>query len=589
MSNLTIKQRLFVLIGTGAVFLLIFGVMAIRGMGTTVESLNAVYIDRVVPLKELKTVADDYAVLVVDASHKVRNGNISWQEGIANIDQAEERIATIWNAYKQQDLTQREAVIVDRIAPLIGSADALINELRDIFERQDMDALTALTVDDLYNVIDPVSGGFTDLVSVQLEISKEVYEQAAAAYTLTRNLLIALLILAVVGPAVMAQRLIARLAGSLRDAAEHCERLAAGDLTSKVDSNSQDEIGLVIEALNSMGMRLKSIVADVNTAAFAINTGAREIASGNMHLSERTEQQAANLEETASSMEQMTATVRQNADNAIRANKLAAEAREEAERGASVVAGARSAMTEINDSSQKISDITSVVDQIAFQTNLLALNAAVEAARAGDAGRGFAVVAAEVRVLAQRSAEAAKQIKELIEESVDKVADGSRLVGESEQTLNDIVDSIKRVSLIVSEISASSEEQSDGISQVNTAVAQMDRGTQQNAALVEEAASAAKTLEEQAVGLDQMMAYFKLDAAGGYSAASAPLPNPAPRSSHTPALTDRTPARKPNTPQLGGNPAPTASADAPAHTPKIAAPMRANQSAADPGSNWEEF
>ncbi len=589
MTNLSVKQRLFALIGASALLLAVFGGVAIMGMGSTVNALNRVYLERVVPLKDLKTIADDYAVLVVDTAHKVRNGNITWEQGTENLASAQQRTSAMWKDYKSQDLHPREQELVAGVDPLIAKADTQLARLARIFQNRDMEALTAFTIDDLYPAIDPVSDGISGLVSTQLEISAEVYEEAASSYTLTRNLFIALMIIAIAALMLVAQRFVAAILGSLNDAVAHCERLAQGDLTSKLVVRRDDEIGQLVEALNRMGERLQGIVSEVNTAAFAINTGAREIASGNLHLSSRTEQQAANLEETASSMEQMTATVRHNADNSINANKLAAEAREEAERGATVVAGARDAMNRINESSQKITDITGVVDEIAFQTNLLALNAAVEAARAGDAGRGFAVVAAEVRVLAQRSAEAAKQIKDLIEESTAKVAHGSKLVGESEETLKTIVDSIKRVSLIVSEISSSSEEQSDGIQQVNTAVSQMDQATQQNAALVEEAAAAAKSLEEQAMALEQLMSYFRLDSTNSFRSLSGPGSTPtysaeAAKPAPAPALTHAKPAPAP-----APRPEPQRQHAVPEASAKIAAPKRANESFADPAAQWEEF
>jgi len=584
MKNLTVKQRLFTLISAAAVLLVVFGAAAITGMGSTVHSLNQVYVQRVVPLKELKTIADDYAVLVVDTAHKVRNANISWEQGLSNLDDATRRTSQMWSEYKQRNLHQRERELVASVDPLIAKADTEIARLREILNYRDMDALTAFTIDTLYPTIDPVSDGISSLVAVQLDISKEVYDAADASYSFTRNLFIILLVIAIALLVFVAQRFTGAILSSLNDAVDHCERLAGGDLTSKLTVTQNDEIGHLIHALNNMAERLQGIVGDVNTAAFAINTGAREIASGNLHLSQRTEQQAANLEETASSMEEMTATVRHNADNSLNANKLAREAREEAERGAQVVAGARDAMERINESSQKITDITSVVDEIAFQTNLLALNAAVEAARAGDAGRGFAVVAAEVRVLAQRSAAAAKQIKDLIEESTVKVAHGSKLVSESEETLKGIVESIKRVSVIASEISSSSEEQSEGIAQVNIAVTQMDQATQQNAALVEEAAAAAKNLEEQAVALEHLMSYFQLD--NSHAFGSLPPSKPAPALSHRPSAAPQISKPSASTSSFQRQPEKTYAA---AGRPQIKAPKRANESLADPSSNWEEF
>jgi methyl-accepting chemotaxis protein len=299
------------------------------------------------------------------------------------------------------------------------------------------------------------------------------------------------------------------LGGEPAAATEVANRIAAGDLTVDVQVKGGDNSSLLY-AMKRMQQNLSDIIGQINQAADTITVGAKEVASGNADLSQRTEEQASSLEETAASMEELTSTVKQNAENAKQANQLAAGASEVAVKGGTVVGQVVTTMSSINKSSKKIVDIISVIDGIAFQTNILALNAAVEAARAGEQGRGFAVVATEVRTLAQRSAAAAKEIKELISDSVHKVEDGTRLVDEAGKTMDEIVSSVKRVTDIMAEISAASQEQSSGIEQVNQAVTQMDEVTQQNAALVEEAAAATESMEEQAQNLTQTVSVFKL-------------------------------------------------------------------------------
>ncbi|TVQ49051.1 MAG: HAMP domain-containing protein [Gammaproteobacteria bacterium] len=308
-------------------------------------------------------------------------------------------------------------------------------------------------------------------------------------------------------------RLVETTETSLSEVIRVLKALSAGDLTERVTGEFDGAFAELQQNTNTTITQLEKLIAEVHEAVDAIGSASREIAAGNTNLSQRTEEQAASLEETASSMEEMTSTVRQNADNARQANQLAQGAREVANTGGAKVRDVVRSMSEITESAQKIENIISVIDGIAFQTNILALNAAVEAARAGEQGRGFAVVAGEVRTLAQRSAQAAKEIKDLIGQSVKSVEAGNTLVGEAGQTMEEIVNSIKRVTDIMSEISAASEEQSQGIEQVNTTVTQLDEMTQQNAALVEEAAAAAGAMEQQAGRLAQSVGVFQLRSA----------------------------------------------------------------------------
>lgn len=331
-----------------------------------------------------------------------------------------------------------------------------------------------------------------------------------AAYHKSVWMIVAMLLVTLALIALVWSGMRAALIRPLHQSIEHIRHIARGDLTQQVVVNVRNEMGDLLSSLQHMQQELARTVRTVRDGSDAIYTGASEIAMGNNDLSSRTEQQAASLEETAASMEQLTATVKQNAENARQASQLALTASETAQQGGKVVDGVVTTMKEIAGSSKKIADITSVIDGIAFQTNILALNAAVEAARAGEQGRGFAVVAGEVRSLAQRSAQAAKEIKGLIEDSVSRVDTGSVLVESAGETMTNIVNAVTRVTDIMGEIASASDEQSRGIDQVGLAVNEMDRVTQQNAALVEESATAAAALEDQASRLKQSVAVFNI-------------------------------------------------------------------------------
>jgi methyl-accepting chemotaxis protein-1 (serine sensor receptor) len=311
--------------------------------------------------------------------------------------------------------------------------------------------------------------------------------------------------------------------GPLRQAIDVARTVSEGDLRTRITVDGNDETSKLLGALREMNERLTTIVGRVRDSSTSIAGAAREIAAGNMDLSQRTEQQAASLQETASSMEQLTSTVKQNADNAQQGSMLAANASSVAQKGSEVVGQVVNTMHDISDSSTKIADITGIIEGIAFQTNILALNAAVEAARAGEQGRGFAVVASEVRSLAQRSSSAAKEIKDLIATSVDKIRDGSALAGEAGKTMAEVTQAVARVTDIMSEIAAASSEQSRGIEQVNLAITQMDNVTQQNAALVEEAAAASRSMEDQGQQLNEAVAFFQIVGGGAGFVSAAPL------------------------------------------------------------------
>ena len=410
-----------------------------------------------------------------------------------------------------------------------------------------------------------------DKLSRDLIVRTDALLSSAWAGELLSLFLAGLIGLVALGTAFLVVRHITAALGqtvtALKDIAE-----GDGDLTRRLKVEGKDEIAQLATAFNKFADKIHALVGKIKHTATSINTATTEIAAGNIDLSQRTEEQASSLEETASSMEEMTSTVKQNADNARQANQLANAAREQAEKGGSVVNNAIAAMGEINSSSKKIADIIGVIDEIAFQTNLLALNAAVEAARAGEQGRGFAVVASEVRNLAQRSATAAKEIKELISDSVGKVDAGTELVNKSGQTLEEIVAAVKKVTDIISEIAAASQEQSSGIDQVNKAVMQMDEMTQQNAALVEEAAAASKSMEEQAKNLYTMVSMFRVD-----------------DSASTDIKPDNVVAVRPGEAAKTVRPKPENGAKKEVEKPAPSEPARPSKTGTDDGDEWEEF
>jgi len=333
-------------------------------------------------------------------------------------------------------------------------------------------------------------------------------------YATNRALMVGTSVGAVIAALLLALLITRSIVGPIREAVGVAQTVASGDLRSSIAVTRRDELGELQAALKAMNESLVRIVDDVRQGSDSIASGSAQIATGNADLSTRTEQQASSLQQTAASMEQMNATVRNSADTARQATQLATSASSAAQKGGEVVGQVVTTMQDIQGSSQKIGDIIGVIDGIAFQTNILALNAAVEAARAGEQGRGFAVVAGEVRNLAQRSAEAAKEIKALIGASVSKVESGARLVGDARAAMDDIVGQVRRVTDLISEIGAATGEQSEGIDQVNTAIVQLDHTTQQNAALVEESAAAAESLRTQAARLAQAVGFFRLREAG---------------------------------------------------------------------------
>ena len=523
MNNLKVSTRLMLLIGVLSALLVSIGSLGLFGIVKANDALKTVYEDRTIPAAHLGEINS----LILHNRLSVNIGLTTptpeiIKERTASIETNIATITKMWETYMATYLTPEEVKL----------AAAFAERRKKLVQEGLLPAIAALRANDLKEAhrllteqIRPISIGVEEaaqaLVKLQIDEAQREYNTATARYETIRSVSIASivggLLFAGLFGFVLVRSISRQLGGEPGEAADLARSVAAGDLSVRIDLRQGDSTSLMAQ-LSEMQSSLSRVVSNVRQNSESVATASAEIAQGNQDLSQRTEQQSSALEETAASMEQLSSTVKANADNAKQANQLALAASTVAINGGEVVGQVVDTMKAINDSSKQIVDIISVIDGIAFQTNILALNAAVEAARAGEQGRGFAVVASEVRSLAGRSAEAAKEIKALINASVERVDQGTALVGQAGKTMTEVVGSIKRVTDIMGEISAASAEQSAGVAQVGEAVSQMDQVTQQNAALVEESAAAAETLKTQAQQLVQAVAVFKLAADGPASA-----------------------------------------------------------------------
>ena len=527
LKNLTIKTRLAFVIGLLCLTSLAVGLVGLRNLGMTNDALKTVYNDRLVAMGQLGEVL----TLIQQNQNTLSKAASSQPDQLAPvIDDVEQRIQSVtakWGEYMATYLTPEEKVLAEKFA---DSRKKFVEEgLKPslaALRAKDMPAAVALVHGALGQTFIPVRENVRALIKLQLNVAKSEYDAAIARFETAKMIAIGLIAFGLVCGVAIGIWLVSGITRSLSEALRVANSVAAGNLTEQIKIESNDEIGQLLQALQKMNAGLVEIVSEVRSGTDMIATASGQIAAGNLDLSSRTEEQASSLEETASSMEELTSTVKQNADNARQANSLAETASLVASRGGEVIGQVVQTMGDINTSARKIVDIIGVIDGIAFQTNILALNAAVEAARAGEQGRGFAVVATEVRNLAQRSAAAAKEVKLLIGDSVERVDAGSKLVNEAGATMHDIVDSVRRVTDIMGEITAASQEQTSGIDQINQAISQMDQVTQQNAALVEEASAASEAMQDQAAKLAEVVSVFKLDSSRVASVRSAPAPLP---------------------------------------------------------------
>ncbi|MDB5758855.1 MAG: methyl-accepting chemotaxis protein, partial [Burkholderia sp.] len=510
--------------GFGVVILLLVGVMAlgINRLSVVNEATEVISKQRYPVIRMAFLVNSDISSIAISMRNTVltENEDVVKHE-IASIKAASERIGANLDAIGKGLQTENGRALFKTIVDARAPYQAHQKE----FMAMVTDGRSAMATNLLMMTMQKEQAAYMTAVQSLVTLGDKLVEQASddsvAVYHSGRMMMLALAAAAIVFAAVFAWLLGRSITRPLQHAVDIARTIAGGDLSRKVEVHGRDETGQLMLALQEMTASLVGIVNDVRRGTDSIAISSREIAAGNLDLSSRTEQQASSLEETASAMEELTATVKQNADNARQANQLALTASGVASDGGQVVDKVVDTMGAIDASSRKIVDIISVIDGIAFQTNILALNAAVEAARAGEQGRGFAVVAAEVRSLAQRSAAAAREIKGLIGDSVEKVETGGKLVRQAGATIREVVASVQRVTDIMAEITAASNEQSAGIEQVNHAISQMDQVTQQNAALVEEAAAAAGSMQEQATTLAGVVGAFRLDAADQQAAPAA--------------------------------------------------------------------
>jgi methyl-accepting chemotaxis protein len=523
LNNLSIRTRLIFVIGFLSMLLIGGGIIGLTSLYAANASMRTMYETRLVPMGQLDSVMrtiDKNRLSIVESL----NGDPAVvTKRMDDVERRIEEVSKVWNIYYNNNLNADEKKLADKFTVLRKSF--LEEGLKPaIAASRSMNVQMAMEIaaGPLSAHYQPLLETFEELLKLQQSVAKAEFEHSQSMYTMVRNASILAILIGLALAAAVGAWVINAISKPINAAVRIAKNVAAGDLSQNIEVRSSDETGQLLQALKDMNASLVATIGQVRQGTETIGVASREIASGNADLSARTESQASSLEETASSMEELTSTVRQNAENARQANQLVVSASDVAMRGGQVVGQVVQTMGSIKESSRKIVDIIGVIDGIAFQTNILALNAAVEAARAGEQGRGFAVVAAEVRNLAQRSAGAAKEIKSLIGDSVEKVDAGSKLVDDAGRTMDEIVTSVKHVADIMNEITAASSEQSNGIEQVNQAITQMDEMTQQNAALVEQAAAAADSMQQQAGTLAQAISVFKLH--DGVSGLTAPRP-----------------------------------------------------------------
>jgi methyl-accepting chemotaxis protein-1 (serine sensor receptor) len=523
MSMLTIKTRMYVNLGVLAVAMLVVCGVALSAFNASSLRMEQLQAENLVPITQINEI---YQRSLQSQQYRLegyahRDPPFT-QKNYEQVKQNRARINELTELFSKYPLSDRERSLLEDIkSQRAAIVDAGKKEI-DLLLAGDYDAAAKIRIDAIEPVIDRMDVTTEQLAKAREAAAAEMIVRAQGELNRDRNVMLGCFVAALVVAVWFAVLLTKHISSGLARAEDLARRVSRGELGNQVDTSGSDEISALLRSLKDMDTKLMETMSQVSESAAEVDRAASQLSQGSDDLSQRTQEQAAALEETAASIEEMTATVKQNAENAKHANQIASNTRTQADQGGVAVQRAVGAMGEITSSSKRIEDIIGVIDEIAFQTNLLALNAAVEAARAGEQGRGFAVVAGEVRSLAQRSATAAREIKGLIGDSVGKVDSGAQLVGNSGKSLADIVSGVAKVTNIVAEIAAATSEQSTGIDQINHAIANMDTATQQNAALVEESAAAAKSMQQQAQRLQELVSFFRFGSSGRPSYVAGP-------------------------------------------------------------------
>lgn len=504
MKDLKVLTRMIILILITSVITLFIGLYGVGNLGKVHSGMATMYADRVVPLKQLKLVSDAYAVYIVDASHKARNGNMSWNEAIRNLESADKMINENLAGYEATKIEGEELRLFSEAKSLRMAADEAYNEILDIL-RQGKDSVTHqrladYTINHMYSKIDPFTAKISELIDIQLTISKEIFDNGTELYddtkTITYSIILISILLSSSFAYFMTRGILLELGGEPKEISAIANEISHGNLTMKFDSHRK-KIG-IYGAIVGLSDQLKDSITKIIEGAENVTSASLQMSSTSQQLSQGTQEQAASAEEISASMEQMTSNIEQNTDNAQQTEKIAIKASEDMKEGSAAV-------MQTVESMRKIADKIGIIGEIARQTNLLALNAAVEAARAGDHGKGFAVVAAEVRKLAERSQVAAAEINDLSSNSVTVADRSGRL-------LEQIVPNIQNTAKLVQEIAASSSEQNSGANQINNAIQQFNQVIQQNAAGAEEIASSSEELSAQAESLKETVSFFRISA-----------------------------------------------------------------------------